>query len=172
MFQDRLGELKALITIRLRQESFCQEIFQRDCSYLDAFHASFSYEEIVPVEVLIETENWEVTVANAYDTFQRIALALEVVKEDLVYHEGMGMKVSAGMKRLLRIVEGQMEGVLVSLLTELEMKGISGPTLSMTVLPPSIRCLDHSVMGNHRDFVILRHVLHAASFFSVTLNQS
>ena len=131
-------------------------------------HASSSYQAILHSEALAETDDWEMRVANAYDAFQRIAHVLEVIKDDLEYHEE-GMD---GVKQLWRRVEGQVEGVLVSLLTELEMRETSGPTLSMAVLPPSLRCEQHSVNRNHRDFIVLRHVFHAASFFSITLNQS
>ena len=154
----------ALITVR--RESFCQDMLGFTFSYMDAIHASSSYQAIVPAEALAETDDWEMRVANAYDTFQRIALVLEVVKDDLEYHE----EGTDGMRQLWRRVEGQVEGVLVSLLTELEMQGTSGPTLGMTVLPPSLRCEQHSVRRNHRDFIVLRHVLHAASFFGVALN--
>ena len=112
-------------------------------------------------------------VVNAYDTFQRIALVLEVVKADLEYHNDG----TDGVRQLWRMVEDQVEGVLVNLFIELETRGIDGPTLSMAVLPPSLRCEQSrqeqsSVTRNHRDFVILRHVLHAASIFSSALNQS
>ena len=155
----------AMITVR--RESFCQDTLGVACSYMDAVYASSSYEAILPSEALTETDDWEMKVTNAYDAFQRIALVLEVIKDDLEYHEE-GMD---GVKQLWRRVEGQVEGVLVSLLTELEMRETNGPTLSMAVLPPSLRCEQHSVNRNHRDFIVLRHVFHAASFFSVTLNQ-
>ena len=154
--------------ITVRREAFCQDTLDVTCSYMDAIYASSSYEAILPSEALTETDDWEMKVANAYDAFQRIALVLEVIKDDLEYHEDG----TEGMKQLWRRVEGQVEGVLVSLLTELEMRGTNGPTLSMTVLPPSLRCEQHSVNRNHRDFIVLRHVFQAASFFSVTLNQS
>ena len=74
-------------------------------------------------------------VANAYDAFQRIALVLEVIKDDLEFHE----EGTEGMRQLWRRVEGQVNRVLVRLLTELEIRGTSGPTLKMVVLPPSLR---------------------------------
>ena len=141
-------------------------MFGDDCLYKDAVHALSSYEAILPTEALTETHDWEMRVANAYDTFQRIALVLEVVKGDLEnYEDG-----TEGMRQLWRRLEDQVEGVLVNLLTELEMREVNGPTLSMTVLPPSLRCLPDSVMRNDRDFIVLRDVLRAASFFSVALN--
>ena len=69
-------------------------------------------------------------------------------------------------------LEDQVEGVLVNLLTELEMREVNGPTLSMTVLPDGLRCLPDSVRRNDRDFIVLRDVLQATSFFSDALNQS
>ena len=69
--------------------------------------------------MLAETDDWEMRVANAYDAFQRIALVLEVIKDDLEYHEDG----TEGMRQLWRRVEGQVNGVLVSLLTELEIRG-------------------------------------------------
>ena len=143
-------------------------MFGDDCLYKDAVHALSSYEAILPTEALTETHGWEMRVANAYDAFQRIALVLEVVKGDLEHYEDG----TEGMRQLWRRLEDQVEGVLVNLLTELEMREVNGPTLSMTVLPPSLRCLPDSVMRNDRDFIVLRDVLHAASFFSVALNQS
>merc|ERR1712130_651879 len=66
---------------------------------------------------------------------------------------------------------GQTFAYLVNLLTEMEVNlGSNSPTLTMAALPPSLRCEAHSVRRNQRDFIILRHVLHAASFFTATLN--
>ena len=164
--QDRLGELIAMIT--LKRDDFSQDMHGESYIYMDAYHASSSYEAIMPEEALNDIEEWDLRVAVAYDVFQRIALVLEVVKADLeTYEEG-----TDGVKNLWRIVELHVEEVLVSLFTEMEIKGSSGPTLSMSALPPSLRCETESVRRNHRDFIILRQVLHAASFFSVSLGQA
>merc|ERR1712107_273053 len=164
--QYRLGELIAMIT--LKREDFSQDMHGESYIYMDAYHASSSYEAIMPEEALNEIEEWDLRVAVAYDVFQRIALVLEVVKTDLeTYDEGTN-----GVKNLWCIVELHVEEVLVSLFTEMEIKGSSSPTLSMSALPPSLRCETESVRRNHRDFIILRQVLHAASFFSVSLGQA
>lgn len=164
--QDRLGELIAMIT--LKRDDFSQDMHGESYIYMDAYHASSSYEAIMPKEALNEIEEWDLRVAVAYDVFQRIALVLEVVKTDLeTYDEGTN-----GVKNLWRIVELHVEEVLVSLFTEMEIKGSSSPTLSTSALPPSLRCETESVRRNHRDFIILRQVLHAASFFSVNLEQA
>merc|ERR1712037_464565 len=57
-----------------------------------------------------------------------------------------------------------------NLLTELEVRGSTSATLTMAALPPSLRCEVHEVVRSQRDFIILRHVLHAASYFTTTLN--
>jgi len=165
--QDRLGELVEMITVR--REGFCQDSLGQTFAYLDAYHSSSSYEAILPAQALTLTKanDWQTKVAVAYDTFQRIALGLEVVRTDLEHHEDGSEKV----KQLWRRVEVQVQGVLVNLLTEMEVSlGTSLPTLTMAALPPSLRCEAHSVRRNQRDFIILRHVLHAASFFTTTLN--
>ena len=152
--------------ITVRREGFCRDMFGDNCLYKDAVHALSSYEAILPTEALTETHDWEMKVTNAYDAFQRIALVLEVVKGDLEnYEDG-----TEGMRQLWRRLEDQVEGVLVNLLTELEMREVNGPTLSMTVLPLNLRCMPDSVMRNDRDFIVLRDVLRAASFFSIALN--
>merc|ERR1712037_653538 len=102
----------------------------------------------------------------AYDTFQRIALGLEVVRTDLEHHEDG----SENVNQLWRRVEVQVQEVLVNLLTELEVRGSTSATLTMAALPQSLRCEVHEVVRNQRDFIILRHVLHAASYFTTTLN--
>merc|ERR1712037_1019894 len=58
----------------------------------------------------------------------------------------------------------------LNLLTELEVRGSTSATLTMAALPPSLRCEVQEVVRNQRDFIILRHVLHAASYFTTTLN--
>ena len=86
-FQDRLGELVEMITVR--REGFCQDSLGQTFAYLDAYHSSSSYEAILPAQALALTEanDWQTKVAVAYDTFQRIALGLEVVRTDLEHHE-------------------------------------------------------------------------------------
>jgi len=164
--QDRLGELVEMITVR--REGFCQDSLGQTFAYLDAYHSSSSYEAILPAQALALTEanDWQTKVAVAYDTFQRIALGLEVVRTDLEHHEDG----SESVNQLWRRVEVQVQGVLVNLLTELEVSGSTSATLTMAALPPSLRCEAHGVRRNQRDFVILRHVLHAASYFTTTLN--
>ena len=171
MLQDRLGELQATITFK--KEAFVQDMFSNEnAEYLDAMYSTSSIDGVPPPQAPTETDDWEMRVANAYDTFQRIALVLEVVKADLEFH-GDGTE---RVKQLWRMLEGQVEGVLVNLFIELEMRGMNEPTLSMAVLPPSLRCEQSrqeksSLTKNRRDFVVLRHVLHAASIFSDALNQ-
>ena len=164
--QDRLGELVEMITVR--RESFCQDTLGRTFPYQDACYSSSSFEAILPAQTLTLTEanDWQTKVAVAYDTFQRIALGLEVVRTDLEHHEDG----SDSTNQLWRRVEMQLQGVLVNLLTELEVRGSTSSTLTMAALPPSLRCEQHGVMRNQRDFIILRHVLHAASYFTTTLN--
>ena len=67
-------------------------------------------------------------------------------------------------------VEVQVEGVLINLHTEMATRGWDTAPLTMAALPPSLRCEAHRARRSHRDFIILRHVLHAASFFTNTLN--
>ena len=154
--------------ITLKREDFSQDLHGESYIYMDAYHASSSYEAILPAQALNEIEEWDLRVETAYDVFQRIALVVEVVKADLeTYEEG-----TDGVKNLWRIVELHVEEVLVSLFTEMEIKGKNSPTLSMSALPTSLRCETESVRRNHRDFIVLRQVLHAASFFSVNLEQA
>jgi len=167
--QDRLGELVEMITVR--REGFCQDTLGQTFPYLDACYSSSSYEAILPAQALTLTTkatDWQTKVAVAYDTFQRIGLGLEVVRTDLEHHQDGSERV----KQLWRRVEVQVQGVLVNLLTEMEVRGStsSSSTLTMAALPPSLRCEPHGVKRNQRDFVILRHVFHAASFFTTTLN--
>merc|ERR1711971_886402 len=167
--QDRLGELVEMITVR--REGFCQDTLGQTFPYLDACYSSSSYEAILPAQALTLTTkatDWQTKVAVAYDTFQRIGLGLEVVRTDLEHHQDGSERV----KQLWRRVEVQVQGVLVNLLTEMEVRGStsSSSTLTMAALPPSLRCEPHGMKRNQRDFVILRHVFHAASFFTTTLN--
>ena len=154
--------------ITVRREGFCQDSLGQTFAYLDAYHSSSSYEAILPAQALTLTKanDWQTKVTVAYDTFQRIALGLEVVRADLEHHEDG----SENVKQLWRRVEMQVQGVLVNLLTELEVRGSTSATLTMAALPPSLRCEAQGVRRNQRDFIILRHVLHAASFFTTALN--
>ena len=155
----------------MRREGFCQDTLGQTFPYLDACYSSSSYEAILPAQALTlttKTTDWQTKVAVAYDTFQRIGLGLEVVRTDLEHH-GDG---SERVNQLWRRVEVQVQGVLINLLTEMEVTGssTSSATLNMAALPPSLRCEQHGVMRNQRDFIILRHVLHAVSYFTTTLN--
>ena len=112
----------------MRKEGFCQDSLGKTFAYLDACHASSSYEAILPAQVLTLTEvtDWQTKVAVAYDTFQRIALGLEVVRTDLEHHEDG----SESVNQLWRRVEVQVQGVLVNLLTEMEVRGLTSATLT------------------------------------------
>merc|ERR1711899_600965 len=50
--QDRLGELIAMIT--LKREDFSQDMHGETYIYMDAYHATSSYEAIMPAQALNE----------------------------------------------------------------------------------------------------------------------
>ena len=164
--QDRLGELVEMITVR--GEGYCQDSLGKTFAYMDACHSASSYEAILPASTfsITETNDWQTRVAVAYDTFQRIALGTEVVRRDLEHYEDG----SDSVRQLWRRVEVQVEGVLINLHTEMATRGWDTAPLTMAALPPSLRCEAQRARRSHRDFIILRHVLHAASFFTNTLN--
>ena len=98
----------------------------------------------------------------AYDTFQRLAILVEVVKVDISHHRD----ASRGTKHLWQLVERGLKRVLEQVYMELSTTTVQLPLpLTREVVPDWLRCMDHSVERDTRDFIVLRETLQAAVFF-------
>ena len=113
------------------------------------------YNFLVPSTALADPTD----LAAAYDVFQRLALAVEVVRLDMNYHGDAKMrtsfmwrKVDLHFTRILKVLYLTQSG--------------RGSVLTQDVLPPYFWCVPHSVSRRLRDFLVLRHILKAAAFFS------
>ena len=152
--------------IMVRRERFTMEHIGYSYSYLDAYHSSAAYQEVVSTEVLVEGRSWETRLLTAYDTFQRLALAVEMVVVDQRHHGD----TTSHTRWLWSRVEAGVVGVLGHLHSELETRGaiIQAP-LTRATIPSTIRCEGNAVVRERRDFVLLRHVLQVSSFFGEQL---
>ena len=90
-----------------------------------------------------------------YNLFQRLALALEVVRLDMEYHEDMTVRTRDLWHRIDAKIEDLLKLFYVGL-------GGEGEIIGRHVLPVDFRCVQESVSRDFRDFLVLRHILEAA----------
>lgn len=150
--QTSLQELVHLIN--LKKNTFARDELKRSFSYLERSFETVSYPSLEPGSLPSFTD--------AYSTFQRLSLALEVVRLDLERHEDG----TARTQRLWIQLERGVGRVLEQLFTELEVQGGAPAPLGRTLLPESLRCVRDSIGRDTRDFLILRSLLRAAQVYS------
>eukprot|EP00092_Neocalanus_flemingeri_P032356 GFUD01035179.1.p1 GENE.GFUD01035179.1~~GFUD01035179.1.p1 ORF type:complete len:146 (-),score=37.11 GFUD01035179.1:369-749(-) len=109
-------------------------------------------------------ESSETQFLEAYSIFQRLSLSMEVVITDLQHYQPSSM-------RMWRASSRTVSNILRNIYTELVMKDINIPAvLTRDVIPQSMRCLPFSAYRDTRDFIILRHLMQAAQFYSQLLD--
>ena len=91
----------------------------------------------------------------AYEKFQLLYLATEVVKNDLFHHE-----VDVEILRLWSDISNLLLDIIKNIYAEIVMQEMepSSP-LARSRIPRSLKCIQHSSYRDTRDFVILRHLL-------------
>ena len=147
--------------ITLKREDFSQDLHGESYIYMDAYHASSSYEAIMPAQALNKIEEWDLRVETAYDVFQRIALVVEVVKADISLYG----YASRGTRHLWQLVERGLVRVLEQISLQLSMSMVVPLPLARRVVPEWLRCMAHSVQRDTRDLVVFRETWRAATFF-------
>ena len=156
-----LRELVQLID--RRKNRFTRDELQTTYSYQDEAFATLSYEWVVPRGALVANGEWESMVSSAYSTFQRLALALEVARVDMEHHGdarprtvSLWASLDRRVRRVLELVHSELRA------GGREEQGV----VAREEVPQWLRCVQHSVGRDTRDFIILRHVLQASNFFS------
>eukprot|EP00092_Neocalanus_flemingeri_P027621 GFUD01029970.1.p1 GENE.GFUD01029970.1~~GFUD01029970.1.p1 ORF type:complete len:247 (-),score=53.11 GFUD01029970.1:298-1038(-) len=170
----KLAELVAIIDFH--KEKYAQDVFGDSFTQLDKELGDLHYKEIVPldsqmyisensnVDDQIDQVSSESHFLEAYSIFQRLSLSMEVVVTDLQHHQH-------STNRMWRASTRTVSNILRSIYTELVMKGIDIPAaLTRDVIPQGMRCLPFSAYRDTRDFIILRHLMQAAQFYSQLLH--
>ena len=162
----KLAELAAVIN--LNKEKYVQDLFGDSFRQIEKEIGDLNYPEVIPLgsEMLSDLEDQvckESSFLEAYSIFQRLSLALEVITTDLKHHRQY-------VNRMWRLSTRTVSNILKNIYTELVMNGVSIPApLNRDTIPQNIRCLPYSSYRDTRDFIILRHLLQAAQFYSQLL---
>ena len=149
----KLSQLSGFI--HEKRESFAWDELRRHYSYYDLAMKTVRFEFMVSTIQLTHPED----ISMAYNLFQRAALALEVVRVDMDHHEDMTVRTSIMWRQVEDIVGGILEHLHVALAGQ-------GDVLARDVFPQEFRCVKDSVSRDFRDFLVLRHILEIATFFS------
>ena len=93
--------------------------------------------------------------SQAYEKFQLLYLATEVVKNDLLHHD-----VDVEVIRLWTDISNLLLDIIKNIYTEVVMQEAEpGSPLARSRIPRSLKCMEHSAYRDTRDFIILRHLL-------------
>jgi hypothetical protein len=162
----KLAELVAIIDFH--KEKYTQDVFGDSFSQIKKELGNLQYPAVIPAgsEMLDENADQvsgESSFLEAYSIFQRLALILEIVSTDLQHHQH-------ATNRMWRASSRTVSNILRNIYTELVMKGVNIPApLTRDIIPQSMRCLPFSAYRDTRDFIILRHLMQAAQFYSKLL---
>ena len=93
--------------------------------------------------------------SQAYEKFQLLYLATEVVQNDLLHHD-----VDDDIMRLWSDISNLLLDIIKNIYTEFVMQEVEPISpLARSRIPRSLKCIEHSAYRDTRDFVILRHLL-------------
>ena len=148
----KLAELEAVI--HHHKEQYCRQVFGYSFKEINSDLQSVHYREIF--NEVYQTQPGESQVFfEAYEKYQTLYLATEVIQHDLEYHEA-----KEDVMQLWSNISNLLLDIIKNLYTEVVVSNASlSAPLSRSRLPRSIKCVYHSSYRDTRDFVILRHVL-------------
>ena len=153
--------MELAMTIENKKERFARETMGTSFSQWEQTNSHISYEAILPSQALIPKSNRRAELISAYDTFQRLAILVEVAKAD----NSLYGYATRGTRHLWQLVERGLVRVLEQISLQLSMSMVVPLPLTRRVVPEWLRCMAHSVQMDTRDFVVLRETLRAATFF-------
>jgi hypothetical protein len=134
------------------------------------FHSFFRYEELLPEAAPDQTfgENEEAFyLLDAYNLFQRLEIASEVVLNDLRSPSSTTSNAAILPRQMWLLLRREIQKVVQNVYTELLIRGLPIPLpLARTAISQEIRCLEHSAYRDVRDFVIFRSMRHAVDHYS------
>ena len=160
----RINLRELAMMIENKKERFARDEMDKTFSYLVQAHSHISYDAVLPRGALAPQQDRVGELKLAYDTFQRLAILVEVVKADISHHRD----ASRATQHLWQLVERGLMSVLEQVCMELRATVGEHLPLPLTreVVPDWLRCMAHSVERDTRDFIVLRDTLQAAIFFN------
>ena len=153
--------MELAMTIENKKERFAMETMGTSFSQWEQTNSHISYEAILQSGALIPKSNRRAELISAYDTFQRLAILVEVVKAD----NSLYGYATRGTRHLWQLVERGLVRVLEQISLQLSMSMVVPLPLTRRVVPEWLRCMAHSVQRDTRDLVVLRETWRAATFF-------
>ena len=139
--QGKLTDLAGLI--HEKKNEFTRDELGRSYNYYDLALKTMNYDYLVSHSTHTTTSTGDLS--GAYNLFQRLALALEVVRLDMDHHEDMTVRTRDLWRRLETKIEDLLKLFYVGL-------GGEGEIVGRQVLPRDFRCVEESVTRDFRDF--------------------
>ena len=147
-----LSELAGLIDAK--KNRFTRDELRHSYNYCDLALKTMKYDFLVSSTNTASPND----LSGAYNLFQRLALAVEVVRLDIHHHED----VTVHTRHLWHRIEAKIDDLLKLLYVVL---GGEGEIIGRHVLPLDFTCVHESVSRDYRDFLVLRHILEAANLY-------
>ena len=140
--------------IQVEKNRFTRDELRRSYNYFDLALKTMNYNFLAfPPNSTSPND-----LSGAYNLFQRLALAVEVVRLDMDHHEDMTVHT----RNLWHRIETKIDNLLKLFYMVL---GWEGEIIGRHVLPKDFRCVNESVSRDYRDFLVLRHILKAANLY-------
>ena len=140
--------------IQVEKNRFTRDELRRSYNYFDLALKTMNYDFLAfPPNSTSPND-----LSGAYNLFQRLALAVEVVRLDMDHHEDMTVHT----RHLWHRIETKIDDLLKLFYVVL---GWEGEIIGRHVLPKDFRCVNESVSRDYRDFLVLRHILKAANLY-------
>ena len=152
--QGKLSDLAGLI--HEKKNEFTRDELGRSYNYYDLALKTMNYDYLVSSRTHTTTSADDLS--GVYNLFQRLALAVEVVRLDMDHHEDMTVRTRDLWRRLEVKIDDLLKLFYVGLDGE-------GEIIGRHVLPREFRCVDESVTRDFRDFFVLRHILQVAHLY-------
>ena len=110
---------------------------------------------------------------DAYDLFQRLEIAAELVLGDLPSTPSTstttahaGQSESFRPRHMWNMLRREIQKVVQNLYTELRSRGLLvAPPLSRNIISEEVRCVQHSAYRDIRDFVIFRSIRQVVYYY-------
>ena len=96
---------------------------------------------------------------DAYSVFQRLEIAVELLLAEAVVDNSPHSSMWSHLRR-------EMKKIIQNVYTEVVREGMQPPApLARRVISQDIRCMQHSVYRDIRDFIVFRSIKNATSFY-------
>ena len=146
----KLSDLAGLI--HDKKNEFTRDELRRSYNYYNLALKTMNYDYLVSSNHTTYPDD----LSGVYNLFQRLALALEVVRLDMDHHEDMTVRTRDLWHRLEAKIDDLLKLFYVGL-------GGEGELIGRRVLPRDFSCVQESVSRDFRDFLVLRHILQVAN---------